>query len=767
MRAIAGLFLVILAPAGFAAGLTNLSARGFTGAGGETLTAGFVVAGESPKRLLVRGAGPALTGLGVPAAVGQLRLDLFRNNTLIATNDRWDGGADAAAVGQVTQSVGAFAFPAGSRDAALLLMLEPGNYTAQVVPTGPATGGGTTLVEIYDVEPGAANSRLANLSARARAGTGSDTFIVGFFVAGDTRNRVLVRGIGPGLGAFGVGGALGDPQVEVFRDGESVAFNDDWSANTNAAQLIEVSRGTGAFALGGASRDAALLLPGASGAYTAHCTAATGGGGVALIEIYDSAGAAPLPPARSFDLIGFGRVSGDGLAAVTGGGTPSVDYNPVTRTGNFWRIDDATVAAAGAGFAAQLQTALASDQPLVIELNTMLDLSRHGRTAGATAIAHPDLLTPGRTTGTVGALSLGSNKTIYSAYGNGGFRRGSLSIAGKNNIVLRNLKFRELWEWDDATAGEYDRNDWDYLAIASLTSGAAVTARAHHIWIDHCDFEKSYDGLFDIVHGANLVTVSWCKIAGAVSGESRRWVQRQMDYLEANRTRFPYYHAQRFRYSAEEILAEELFQKKGNLIGNSTDAATAAHDIGYLNVTLHHNWYVSVDQRMPRLRFGNAHVFNLLAESTAGNGVAGLSQMAVAATSNGAMRVEGAQFVDVRAPVTISAGTEPVGRITVLNSVNVDSATRTDRGFDAARVSPVALFQWNQPAAATGIRDWPQLNTAVMPAGYVPAGRALAEYLDPQSFLPTHLAEVGVIAPADAVQAEQLRRWLQTTTASR
>ena len=81
----------------------------------------------------------------------------------------------------------------------------------------------------------------------------------------------------------------------------------------------------------------------------------------------------------------------------------------------------------------------------------MIDLPRFGRpNNGATAIAHPDLFTAGRTTGTVGLLTLGANKTIYSAFGNGGFRRGSLSISGRSNLMLRNLKFRELWEWDDA-----------------------------------------------------------------------------------------------------------------------------------------------------------------------------------------------------------------------------------------------------------------------------------------------------------------------------
>ncbi|HRE06374.1 MAG TPA: hypothetical protein PKX00_12245, partial [Opitutaceae bacterium] len=97
-----------------------------------------------------------------------------------------------------------------------------------------------------------------------------------------------------------------------------------------------------------------------------------------------------------------------------------------------------------------------------------------------------------------------------------------------------------------------------------------------------------------------------------------------------------------------DLLRKEIFQKKSNLIGNSADAATAALDTGYLNVTLHHNWYVSIDQRMPRMRFGNAHVFNLLADSRAGRGVSGLSLMGVSATSGAAVRVEQSRFVDVR-----------------------------------------------------------------------------------------------------------------------
>ena len=760
----AGVAAVLLVTGVQAGGLVNLSARAATDGAGNVLVTGFVIAGSAPKRVLVRATGPALLAFGVVGALDGVRLELFQGGNRIETNSGWDTAGNATEVRETAAGLGAFALAAGSRDAALLLTLAPGSYTAHALP---ATAGrtGVALVEVYDAEPTSA-SRLVNLSARARAGVGAETFIAGFVVAGGDRNRMLVRGIGPALTAFGVGDALGNPQLELFRDATSLGYNDDWTASASSALVAAVSQQTGAFALANDSRDAALVLPGAQGAYTAHVTPATGTQpGTVLIEVYDTAGQYRTLLSREFELVGFARVSGHGLAALTGGGVPTTPYDPVTRTGNFWRIDDAVIAAAGTAFASQFQAALSSDAPLVVELETLLDLSRYGRANnGATAIAHPDLFAAGRTTGTVGTLSLGSNKTLYSAYGGGGFRRGSLSLSGKSNVILRNLRFRELWEWDDATTGDYDRNDWDYLVVTSATSSGAVTSRAHHVWIDHCDFEKSYDGLFDFVRGSDLITVSWCKIGGAVSGETVRWVRRQLDHLEANRASFPYYASLRAGTSMADLLRKEIFQKKSNLIGNSADAATAALDTGYLNVTFHHNWYVSIDQRMPRMRHGNAHVFNLLADSRAGRGVSGLSLMGVSATSGAAVRVEQSRFVDVRTPITITAGTEPVGRVLMLNSVNLDSVSGLDTGFDATRLTPAAAFRWNTPAAATGLAGWPVADSAVMPPAYVPAGRTLADYLGGSDFLGANLAGVGVMVPADEVEAARLRTLLQTTT---
>ncbi len=303
--------------------------------------------------------------------------------------------------------------------------------------------------------------------------------------------------------------------------------------------------------------------------------------------------------------------------------------------------------------------------------------------------------------------------------------------------------------------------------MISSYSGATVTSRVHHIWLDHCDFEKSYDGLFDFIHGADLITVSWCKIAGVVSGETARWVQRQMDYLEANRGSFPYYNSERAAVGEAGLVRRESFQPKANLVGNATDATTAAHDIGYLNITFHHNWYVSVDQRMPRMRFGNAHVFNLLADSTTGAGVSGLSLAGISATSNAAVRVENSRFIGVRTPITINVGFEPAGRVTVVNSVNTDSAAGTDKGFDSTKTVPVTAFQWNTPTVTTGLSPWPVSNSATMPAGYVLAGRQLSDYLDASDYLLTNRDQVGVLVPSDATEAEQLRRLLQSPTAPR
>jgi pectate lyase len=51
--------------------------------------------------------------------------------------------------------------------------------------------------------------------------------------------------------------------------------------------------------------------------------------------------------------------------------------------------------------------------------------------------------------------------TIFSRNGST-IRHAEFNIKAGTNLILRNLKFDELWEWDEATRGDYDSNDWDF-----------------------------------------------------------------------------------------------------------------------------------------------------------------------------------------------------------------------------------------------------------------------------------------------------------------
>jgi hypothetical protein len=125
--------------------LMNVSVLKPIGAG-VTLSAGFVIGGITPKTVLIRAIGPGLTAFGLPGAIADPRLSIFRQgaSAAIAENNNWGG---AAALRTAFTSVGAFDLANASLDAAVLLTLDPGDYVAQA--TGTAAG--TVLVEVYDV----------------------------------------------------------------------------------------------------------------------------------------------------------------------------------------------------------------------------------------------------------------------------------------------------------------------------------------------------------------------------------------------------------------------------------------------------------------------------------------------------------------------------------------------------------------------------------------------------------------------------------------
>ncbi len=128
--------------------LTNVSARNQVGTGANILISGFVISGGA-ETLLIRGIGPALHDVfGITDAMVDPVLEIHQTvngvDTIVATNDNWDPSLTPS-----FDTVGAYHFTAGSKDAALLITLQPGVYTAQISGVNGGTGEG--VVEVYEM----------------------------------------------------------------------------------------------------------------------------------------------------------------------------------------------------------------------------------------------------------------------------------------------------------------------------------------------------------------------------------------------------------------------------------------------------------------------------------------------------------------------------------------------------------------------------------------------------------------------------------------
>jgi hypothetical protein len=127
----------------------------------------------------------------------------------------------------------------------------------------------------------AADPLLKNISTRVAVGTGEDAMIGGFIVGGDAPREILVRAIGPSLEARGVAGVLADPTLELYRDAQLIAQNDEW-VNGFPRESI---KWTGAAPI--RDLESAVLARLEPGSYTAVVRGHDGGTGVGLVEAYD------------------------------------------------------------------------------------------------------------------------------------------------------------------------------------------------------------------------------------------------------------------------------------------------------------------------------------------------------------------------------------------------------------------------------------------------------------------------------------------------
>lgn len=359
--------------------------------------------------------------------------------------------------------------------------------------------------------------------------------------------------------------------------------------------------------------------------------------------------------------------------------------------------------------------------------------------AHATPKLHPRLITTGVSKmdikGPAGGL------TIFSANG-ARIRHCTFNLKGTKNIIIRNLTFDEMWEWDEASKGDYDSNDWDFI---DLSNGSPAT----NVWIDHCTFTKAYDGMVDMKAGTQNVTFSWCKYVGDDGATNpNSFVRQQLVTLEANRSSYAFYNFLRTNgFSVEDIVQIIQGHDKTHLMGsNSLDSGNNT-----LSATFHHQWFRNVwDRCVPRLRAGNVHNYNIYVDDDTALVAKRLRDTRAAAmstsnqntlnttysfnpflngsvsTENGAILVEKSVYSDCLYPLRNNQTdvTNPTytGKIKAIDTIyifhNADGTTTNIRGnsTDAGNPmgpfqAPVIAFSWN------GFTNLPYTYTADDPAG--------------------------------------------------
>ncbi|PKK87256.1 MAG: hypothetical protein CVV63_01665, partial [Tenericutes bacterium HGW-Tenericutes-8] len=294
---------------------------------------------------------------------------------------------------------------------------------------------------------------------------------------------------------------------------------------------------------------------------------------------------------------------------------------------------------------------------LVIELRQDLDLGYHHVLekypnitfdsnvfrAHNTALTHPVLKVSGVSRVQIRDRKAGTSYQkgikIFSPFGNK-IKHATFFIKNSENVWIDNLELDEIWEYDDSL--NYDRNDWDYVTVED----------SKNVWLNNLTLHQAYDGLIDIKGASSYVSITNSRFLGQKSA----FIDQQVAYLETNRTAFPTYNLYREKgLTVEDMKTLLSFQKKGHLIGSSELAPNNA----YFTVTLAYNYYENVLDRIPRLRGGDVHVYNIIHDAKAAYafrlkveplGVRFTNQGLVT-TENGAVLMENSIFIGVSTPI--------------------------------------------------------------------------------------------------------------------
>jgi len=250
----------------------NISTRLPAGTGDNALIGGFIVGGNQPKKVLIRGIGPSLADFGISDFLRDPTLELHDSTgQLIAFNNDWRADHQA----EIMQTGLA---PTENVEAAIIATLPAGNAGYTAVLRGFNGGTGIGVVEVFDLE-NSADSKLANISTRGLVQTGNNVLIAGTIVLGDLPQKVIIRAIGPSLN---LPGKLADPVLEL-RDanGNLLRSNDNWRSD-QAAEIMATTIPPPD------DLEAAIVetLPGHGSAYTAVVSGVGGTTGIGVIEIY-------------------------------------------------------------------------------------------------------------------------------------------------------------------------------------------------------------------------------------------------------------------------------------------------------------------------------------------------------------------------------------------------------------------------------------------------------------------------------------------------
>ena len=263
--------------------INGISTRAPVGTTAEKyMMAGVYVRGTTQKQALVRATGKGLMKQGVNTTLNA-NLEVYQLATSTSVpvdkNDDWKNHSSYSTV----QAAGGMS---DNNDAALVTNLNLGYYSMVVMPSGGSmtSGGGSSqgigLIEVYDNDH-SSTSRLSGISTRSYVGSSAaDYMYAGLAIQGDV--KLLIRGLGKGLIAQGVTGALDDAMITVRNgNGTVVNSNDNWQTHSSSSTLTQRGQAPKD------SSDAAMIINLSDGLYTIEVKSAKGGQGVALVEVYE------------------------------------------------------------------------------------------------------------------------------------------------------------------------------------------------------------------------------------------------------------------------------------------------------------------------------------------------------------------------------------------------------------------------------------------------------------------------------------------------